>query len=983
MTPDARTRTSPPVDATREQSDDAPHDDSLGTVGGDGTHLRPPAAEPSAGTVIDGKYKLTEVVGEGGMGSVWVANQTEPVRRKVAVKLIKAGMDSKQVLARFDMERQALAVMDHPNIAKVLDGGLHDGRPYFVMELVKGVPITQFCDEQKRTPQQRLELFEPVCQAIQHAHQKGVIHRDIKPSNVLVALYDDKPVVKVIDFGVAKATGAALTEHTLDTGFGAVVGTPAYMSPEQASLTNLDIDTRSDVYALGVLLYELLTGSPPFSGKELQKKGMLEMLRVVREEEPPRPSTKLSTADALPTLSANRGTEPKKLTGLLRNELDWIVMKALEKDRTRRYDTANGFAADVLRYLTGEPVLAHPPGAGYRLKKFVRRNRVQVIAAGGVLLALVGGVVGTTMGLVEADKHRKTAEKNLGTAEENFRLAEANQKVSEENYQLARGAVDRYLTQVGDNRLLNEPHMDDLRLELLGSAREFYQTFADRRRDDPSAAQDLAAARLKLADIGWRVGDHTKAIEELETGRTAWLASAPAGRGDLTYVRSGMRLASYHMQLGNLDLAHETANRALEDAEAGLRGRPDDAALDNSRASLYELRGTIHRRQNHPPLAVADYDQADEILRGLIRRSPAVREYPRDLSNVHVHRAQLAFEAGQDATAEAWFNKALEIRRRLVGEAPASVDARAGLAVVLSNLGGLLRRMNRHADGIRALDEAVAITRGLVRDHPGVVGHQSDLAGCLSNLSVVHMTSGDVARADALNAESLGILGEIVARHPTVSEYRVRLGTAEGTEGNSRLNAKKWDEALVLFDRSTTTLLPLLKKSDDPRVRTVLRNNHWGRADALAAKGDFAAAVSAFERAIEMAEERIRPELRLARALALAKSGDHPQARAAAEAALARESAKKHHWFDAAKVFAAAAAAAKGSPKAAELQARAVAALRTAFEKGYFATATSPPELRATDFDPLRERDDFKKLIADLEAKFPPKKETPPPPEKK
>ena len=270
----------------------------------------------------------------------------------------------------------------------------------------RGAPrsITEYCDRHRLTPKERLELFVPVCQAIQHAHQKGIIHRDIKPSNVLIALYDDKPVVKVIDFGVAKATGGTLTEHTIDTGFGGVVGTPQYMSPEQATFNNLDVDTRSDVYALGVLLYELLTGSPPFSNQDLEKRGLLEMLRVVREEEPPRPSTKLSTADALPTLSANRGTEPNKLTGLLRNELDWVVMKALEKDRTRRYETANGFAADVQRYLSGEAVQAHPPSAAYRLRKFVRRNRPQVIAAALVLAALVAGVVGTSVGLVRANR---------------------------------------------------------------------------------------------------------------------------------------------------------------------------------------------------------------------------------------------------------------------------------------------------------------------------------------------------------------------------------------------------------------------------------------------------------------------------------------------------------------------------------------------------------------------------------------------------
>ena len=319
------------------------------------------------GSVIAGRYKLLETLGQGGMGAVFMAQQTEPVKRLVALKLIKLGMDSRQVLTRFAAERQALALMDHPNIAKVLDAGATDsGRPFFVMELVKGVPITRFCDERQLSPRERLELFIPVCHAIQHAHQKGVIHRDIKPTNVLVALYDDRPVPKVIDFGVAKAAGSQLTDASLVTGFGAIVGTPEYMSPEQAQLNQLDIDTRSDVYALGVLLYELLTGTTPIDRKRLGQGALLEILRVIREEEPPRPSTRLSTSETLASIAATRRTEPAKLTRLMRGELDWIVMKCLEKERSRRYETANGLARDLERYLHDDVVEAQPPSAGYR-----------------------------------------------------------------------------------------------------------------------------------------------------------------------------------------------------------------------------------------------------------------------------------------------------------------------------------------------------------------------------------------------------------------------------------------------------------------------------------------------------------------------------------------------------------------------------------------------------------------------------------------
>src|SRR5262249_17774642 len=383
-----------------------------------GSFLRKPLAatvdEPISerpGTRV-GPYKLLQQIGEGGMGVVYMAEQEQPIRRKVALKIIKPGMDSKQVVARFEAERQALAMMDHTNIARVFDAGTTEsGRPYFVMELVHGVPITEYCDANKLTPRERLELYLPVCHAIQHAHQKGVIHRDIKPSNILVTMYDDKPVPKVIDFGVAKAIEQRLTEKTLFTQYGVLVGTFEYMSPEQAEMNAFGVDTRSDIYALGVLLYELLTGSTPLERKRLREAAFDEIRRIIKEEEPQRPSVRLSTTATLAKVAEARKTEPAKLSRQMRGELDWVVMKCLEKDRSRRYDTARGLAKDVERVLKDEPVEARPPSAWYRLRKAARRNRAALTVGGVVAAAVVLGTAATLWQASVAREHRAMAAK--------------------------------------------------------------------------------------------------------------------------------------------------------------------------------------------------------------------------------------------------------------------------------------------------------------------------------------------------------------------------------------------------------------------------------------------------------------------------------------------------------------------------------------------------------------------------------------------
>ena len=608
------------------------------------------------GTVIAERYKLVEPIGEGGMGTVWMAQQTEPVRRLVALKLVKDGMDTRQVLARFEAERQALAIMDHPNIARVLDAGATaTGRPFFVMEMVKGVPITQFCDDRKLTARERLALFVPVCQAIQHAHQKGVIHRDVKPSNVLVALYDDRPVPKVIDFGVAKAVGQPLTDLTLHTGYGSIVGTPQYMAPEQATFNNLDVDTRADVYALGALLYELLAGSPPFGAGELRKAGLVEMLRIVREDAPPRPSSRLSSSITLASVAACRGAEPRTLVGQLRGELDWIVMRALEKDRNRRYETANGLAKDVERYLAGERVHAVPASAGYRARTFVRRNRGPVAAAAVLVVSLVVGAIGTTVGLIRADvalgeaeisriaaeaagqraeEQRVSALAERDAKEVARRKAEDESKRADERAAVARAVSDflqqDLLLQVDSNQQAARGQVVNPNLTVREALDRAAARVGERFRDQPRAEAEvqlaigqaysglqqpaLAAAHLAraLALLSERLGpdDPETVAAATQLGMTLLYlperraegtalvigaekaTRARKGDDDLETVRAGHSVGIAHLWVGRADLALPLLERSVERTRA-LAGRNDPLTADavGGLAQVYERLG--------------------------------------------------------------------------------------------------------------------------------------------------------------------------------------------------------------------------------------------------------------------------------------------------------------------------------------------------------------------------------------------------------
>ena len=537
--------------------------------------------------LIAGRYTLQEKIGEGGMGEVWVAKQSEPVKRKVALKLIKPGMDSRAVLQRFEQERQALAMMDHPNIAKVLDGGLTPtGQPFFVMELVNGLPVNKYCDEMKLTPRERLELFVPICQAVQHAHQKGIVHRDLKPANILVTLIDGKPVPKVIDFGVAKATAGRLTDESMSTQFGSVVGTLEYMSPEQAGFSGVDIDTRADIYSLGVILYELLTGLRPIDAKRLRDAVLTEMIRIIREVEPSKPSTRLSTDESLLSVAALRHTEPRKLMALLRGELDWVVMKCLDKHRERRYETASGLARDIQRYLADEAVEARPPSAGYRFGKFVRRHKGQVIAASMVLLTVLGALA--IVAGVQAAANRRLSESLARETRANTALGAANDRLVESRaavqarYDLAVDAIKTFHTGVSEDFLLKEEKFKELRDRLLKSASEFYGRLGALlgKQTDPAARRALAQANFEMAYLTGKVGrtEDALAAHQAVLARREELAAELPGdvEARVDVGRSLIAVAFLLDSTGKTDDAGATYRKAealLADLVRSSRGR--------------------------------------------------------------------------------------------------------------------------------------------------------------------------------------------------------------------------------------------------------------------------------------------------------------------------------------------------------------------------------------------------------------------------
>ncbi len=726
------------------------------------------AGTDGAGVKKIGPYRLLQIVGEGGMGEVWMAEQTSPIQRTVALKLIKAGMDTKAVVARFDSERQALALMDHPCIARVFDAGSSaEGRPYFVMEYVPGLPITDYCDKHRLTIRERLELFRQVCEGVQHAHQKAIIHRDLKPSNILVIEQDNKAVPKIIDFGLAKATGQRLTDHTMFTELGMMLGTPAYMSPEQADQREQNIDTRTDVYSLGVILYQLLVGALPFEPKALQAAGLEAVLRVIREQEPPKPSTKIRAMGEASNISAqNRRAERRSFARQLQGELDWITMKALEKDRVRRYGTASDLAADISRYLHNEPVVAGPATAAYRLKKYAARHRFALAAAAVLLLLLAGFAVTQAVELRRITEQRNQVLRERDRANRvtdfmtnMFRVSDPSQ--ARGNSVTAREILDKASANV-ETGLAKDPVLQAQMMHIMGDVYDNLGLYAQamplvqksveiQKRVLGPENPDTLKSQNNLAIMLARQGHFPEAEklvrETMETSRRVLGPEAPLTLGSMA------NLAILLDHEGRLAEAEQLARQTL-DASRRVLGPENPSTLK----AMMTLANVLWHEGK---LADAE-KQNREILD--IRRRVLGPDHPDTLNSMN-NLANVLDDEGHYAEAEKLYRETLDIQRRVLGpEHPFTVGS-------MSNLGNALYNEGHYAEAEKLCRESLDIRRKVLGpEHPDTLESMNNLADVLSH-------EGQYDEAEKLYRETLEIRERLLGPdNPATALSRYGLG---------------------------------------------------------------------------------------------------------------------------------------------------------------------------------------------------------------
>lgn len=772
-----------------------------------------------------GPFRILELLGEGGMAFVYLAEQTEPVRRRVAVKILKPGMDSKQVVTRFESERQALAVLDHPNIAKIFDGGVtDDGRPYFAMELVRGIPITQYCDEHRLDTSARLELFASVCSAVQHAHHKGLIHRDLKPSNILVAAGDNGPEVRIIDFGIAKATTGILTPDTLVTRLGQVIGTPQYMSPEQAGVTGLDVDTRTDVYSLGIVLYELLVGVVPF---DLAAVADMAVRQVLLEREPQRPSTRITQLeDTREEIARSRGTDYRHLRQILRGDLDWIAMKAMEKDRGRRYATVNGLELDVRRFLADEPVSAAAPGIGYRFRKFLRRNRLAVVSAASVTVAMAAGSVVATVGMLKAQEAQRQAEVDAETARRTSDFMISLFMESDPSVSLGRELTAREILDSGAQRLATElADQQAIQAALLTAigriythlgnyeqARSLLEDAIEIRRSlpelpDRDLAHSLSSAGILYRVIGLYEESEEQFREALALTRNSKSVDEANTLGQLLLLLQAT---------GNYHEAEVFAEEALS-LQIELNGEQSIGA-----ANAYNDYGSILHDIGQYDRAEENYEKAISIGRQILEPvHPNLASYINNLASLYSDR-------GRHELAEPLQRESLDMRRELYGNS----HARVGRA--LNNLALTLSYQGKFEDAEAMYLEALEVRESALGPaHPDYAETLHNLGNHMRVTGRLEDAEGYLTRARRIYAAALG------DDHPRVNLLRALVAFIMIETGRA-------DEAMVLTQEALDRFEPDLAP-DHPWYHVA----RVALADALAAKGRNAEAEDEFLRAID------------------------------------------------------------------------------------------------------------------------------------
>lgn len=1021
----------------------------------------------SVGTVVAGKYKLLQQIGEGGMGSVWMADQTEPVKRRVAVKLIRVERGSSQtILARFEAERQAIALMDHPHIAKLLDAGTTDaGQPYFAMELVKGIPLTEYCDAHKLSIPQRLNLFVQICSAVQHAHQKGIIHRDLKPTNILVENHDDKPVPKVIDFGLAKATsGMQLTENTLFTAFGSVMGTPLYMAPEQAKFNAVDIDTRADIYAMGVILYELLTGTTPLARDTMKQAALDEMLKLIREQEAPTPSSRLSSAGSSPNVAANRQSEPAKLGRFVKGELDWIVLKALSKERDRRYETANSFARDIERFLSHEPVQAGPVGAGYRLRKFVRRNRGQVVAASLIVFALLAGTVVATIGLIRAERARD------GEAEQRL-LAEAKTKEAEAE---RAAAVDARTKAMNALRSATDDVVEKLigSKEKLGQAERAYIETALRRWQEFSAAEGSseqtrsirAEGYVEVAKLRFRLGQREEAIADWRETLSLYerLAADFPGNGAyrhklaLQHKQIGFLLNAYSVEgkrhlavscelLRNLTIEYPDVPEYLESLAFSM-GHVNDEARDRTdpnwrvREQIAIYRRLVNLRPTEPryQLSLAnslgqrayyfqsegneagdlEHRRAEVAVRENVRNlDPKNHENRRSLSNTLSTLSQSLRRSGDAQGAEENYRKAIVLREELAAEfheefrdpnairvmkawhegrvtsgmtesywraqiAEAEKNAKEFPSIptnqllriqALENYGNVCISDDRYGEARDNYEQAMTYLLANKSAYVTPLGFDTRMAELERGLGKAYTGLQNRREADAHFRKAVALSEQLVRDSPPAYTH------AKSVLGGTYLAYAKmfcefddFDGAIPWHDRDIATSESVLKESPQGiGVKADLYHSVFYRAMTLHRLKKFPQALNDWDRAIALSTQVQKPSAHANRAIDRAATGQVDEALADIAEAL-RSSDPYRPWFACACAYSV--ASANVPAKKQEYANQAMKLLQKSVDSGW----TNPHYItKEPDFDPIRDREDYKKLVASLERIAPPPRAKP------